>query len=120
MPARNTFCLIHFYKRMSASISGDSLPVSSTKKCDKLRKLLAGKTISLTATGDKLPNQLVSFLSCQVKSSPVPSCKQLLTAYEKCHNSVMGTGSYPTTGRRHCGEELESLYNCVVGEGGGT
>eukprot|EP00090_Calanus_glacialis_P002251 TRINITY_DN11687_c0_g1_i1.p1 TRINITY_DN11687_c0_g1~~TRINITY_DN11687_c0_g1_i1.p1 ORF type:complete len:105 (-),score=38.21 TRINITY_DN11687_c0_g1_i1:62-376(-) len=100
-----------------STVAGDSLPASSVKKCEKFRKLLVGKEVTLSNTGDKLPNQLVSFLTCQVKNSPIPSCKDLVTSYEKCHNSVMGTGSYPATGRRHCGEELAGLYNCVVGQG---
>ena len=33
------------------SVSGDSLSMSGVKKCDKFRKLLAGKEIVLANTG---------------------------------------------------------------------
>ena len=56
----------------------------------------------------------VGFLCCEVKAdADLKICKELVSAYEKCHSSVMGTGKYPETGRTHCGEELYNLYLCV-------
>jgi len=96
-------------------VSGDSLPVSTAKKCEKSRKLCAGKQVDLSATGDKLPNAVVAFLTCEVKSDPrAKENLPLLEAYEKCHRSIMGTGNYPATGRRHCGEELLQLLGAVT------
>jgi len=96
------------------TINCNDLPLSSVKKCEKFRKLIFGKDVPLDKTGGKLPNQLVQFLSCQIKNSPIPTCQDVMHAYEKCHNSVMGTGSYPLTGRKHCGVELSNMYNCVM------
>jgi hypothetical protein len=35
----------------------------------------------------------VGFLCCEVKAdAELKICKELVSAYEKCHSSVMGTG----------------------------
>lgn len=65
---------------------------------------------SLTTTGDKKTNQLLSFLQCQVKA--VKTCDDKSRAYTKCHQSFMGTGSYQ--GRKHCGLEMQALWECVI------
>ena len=47
---------------MAASVvDGNSLPASGVKKCEKLRKLLTGKNIQLTATG---PGANVLYKAC--------------------------------------------------------
>jgi len=97
-------------------MSGDDLvlPPSTNKKCEKFRKPISGKAYNFSATGDKATNNIVGFLCCEVKAdADLKICKQLVSAYEKCHSSVMGTGKYPETGRTHCGEELYNLYLCV-------
>jgi len=71
--------------------------------------------VDLSATGDKLPNAVVAFLTCEVKNDPrAKENLPLVEAYEKCHRSIMGTGNYPATGRRHCGEELLQLLTAVT------
>jgi len=100
---------------MGMNVGGDSLPMASAKKCEKSRKLLAGKQVDLSATGDKLPNTVVAFLTCEVKTDPrAKENLPLVEAYDKCHRSIMGTGNYPVTGRRHCGEELLQLLTAVT------
>lgn len=97
-------------------MAGSSLPPSSAKKCEKHRRLVADLQVNLSATGDKPTNNLVAFLTCEVKCGPsLKSFKPILTAYEKCHNSVMGTGRFPETGRSHCGEELGELLTALQG-----
>jgi hypothetical protein len=68
------------------------------------------ETFSLTTTGDKKTNQLLNFLHCQVKA--VKICDEQSKAYTKCHQSFMGTGSYQ--GRKHCGLEMQALWECIV------
>ena len=72
------------------------------EKCTSEYKSIAKKKkISLEATGDILNNKAVS-----------KGCKGIEKEYSLCHKSFMGTGSYK--GKRHCGEELMALYQCVL------
>merc|ERR1712059_26136 len=102
--------------REKMSVEGDSLPQPTSKRCSKPHKQLAGKVVELSKTGDKITNILVAFLVCEAKTSTdQASCKGLVGEYEKCHKSIMGTGNYPTTGGRHCGQELLELLACIEG-----
>ena len=98
---------------MSSTIKGSDFPCHQVAdKCASEYKSIAKKKkISLEATGDILNNALVTFLQCQVKAVS-KGCKGIEKEYSLCHKSFMGTGSYK--GKRHCGEELMALYQCVL------
>lgn len=95
-------------------VSGDGIPASSAKKCEKLRKIVvADGEVDISATGDKPSNDLVAFLKCEITCDPsLKPDKTLVTAYEKCHRIAMGAIA---TGRQHpgCGGELEAMFKAV-------
>jgi hypothetical protein len=66
--------------------------------------------IDLERIGDRKNNILLDLLRCQVKVEK--SCKPRQRSYELCHASVMGTGNFE--GRKDCGKELESLFQCAL------
>ena len=74
------------------------------------------KKIDLNATGDPKTNSLLFLLQCQ--SNATKQCKQKEHDYSLCHKSFMGVGSYK--GKRHCGEEMEALYDCIISSGSST
>lgn len=93
-------------------IKGSDLSCTSVApKCDKYLKPLKRKTIDLNNIGNRHNNALLDFLRCQSKAHK--TCADDEKLYTACHRSVMGTGSHK--GKRHCGEELESFFTCVVG-----
>ena len=111
-------------KGIFEGIEGNNVPNASHSQCASHRKKLTGRQIRFNAIGSPDNNTLVTFLQCETKRNsrtadyhPVPesavTCKDLVAVYRRCHGSVMGTGKYPDTGRRHCGEELKELYTCV-------
>jgi hypothetical protein len=104
---------------MAATIRGSDFPPQSVAdKCASAYKSLVNKKkISMDATGDQKNNALVIFLQCQVKTGS-KNCKDAEKEYSLCHKSFMGMGSYK--GKRNCGDELRSLYQCVLQEGAKT
>jgi hypothetical protein len=74
------------------------------------------KKIDLNATGDPKTNNLLFLLQCQSKATK--ECKEKEEDYSLCHKSFMGVGSYK--GKRHCGEEMEALYHCIISLGSST
>ena len=66
-------------------------------------------SIDMANTGDRKTNLMLAFLQCQMTATK--SCGDFGTEYKKCHNSFMGVGSY--NGKRGCGDEMMSLYNCL-------
>lgn len=103
-------------------VSGKDTPESillegtnGKKKCLAEWQAIQKKKINLDITGDKKTNALLAFLKCQAKASKaadvIPSCQIQDKEYTLCHQSFMGVGSYK--GKRHCGDQMEALYNCV-------
>mmetsp|Transcript_12081 Transcript_12081/g.18142 ORF Transcript_12081/g.18142 Transcript_12081/m.18142 type:complete len:100 (-) Transcript_12081:383-682(-) len=82
-------------------------------KCEKiLSSIKRKKKIDLDAIGSQANNNLVDLLRCQCRAKKM--CQDTEKSYSKCHSSVMGTGSY--AGRKTCGDELETLFNCAMKE----
>ena len=100
---------------MVATIRGSDFPPQfvADKCAFDYKSLVKKKKISMDATGDQKNNALVIFLQCQVKTKN-RNCKDTEKEYSLCHKSFMGMGSYK--GKRHCGDELRSLYQCVLQE----
>jgi hypothetical protein len=67
------------------------------------------QVFDMAATGDRKTNLMLSFLQCQLKVTK--TCLDQEKEYTSCHKSFMGVGSYK--GRRHCGDKMMSLYNCL-------
>ena len=105
------------------TVNGKDIPESillegnnGKKKClAEWQTIQKKKKISLDTTGDKKTNALLAFLKCQAKASKaaevIPSCQAQDKEYALCHQSFMGVGSYK--GKKHCGDQMEALYNCV-------
>ena len=66
-------------------------------------------SIDMANTGDRKTNLMLAFLQCQMTATK--SCNDFGTEYRRCHSSFMGVGSY--NGKRNCGDEMMSLYNCL-------
>jgi hypothetical protein len=95
---------------MFEMISSEWLPSNVSKKCMKFRKSLGDKSVDISATGQRDNNELLKLLKCESKENKI--CLELEVAYTVCHGNVMGTGSY--NGKKHCGEELAKLLQCVL------
>jgi hypothetical protein len=107
-------------------VNGSKIPSDRVfhDKCGSYYASVAKKKkMDLNATGDQKTNALLSFLKCQVKASSKTAattttttgaaiCKLEEKEYSACHQSIMGVGTYK--GARHCGNEMERLYKCVV------
>jgi hypothetical protein len=95
-------------------MKGSEIPtLRIASKCQsEYNSIKKKKDISLQTTGDQKTNLLLNLLRCQVKATTAKSCKEIEKEYTKCHQSFMGTGSYK--GKKHCGDELQALYDCVL------
>ena len=93
-------------------------PLPCQKYLAPLARRNKKKAVDLEAIGSRANNQLLDLLRCRNRfharsnSSGQGSCKAAESAYDACHSSVMGTGSF--RGRRHCGRELGDYLECVV------
>ena len=97
-------------------VSGSKLHRHSgiAPKCEKyLKPLTRKKKIDLHDIGNQQNNNLLDLLKCQCKANKI--CTNDQKSYMKCHASVMGTGSF--AGKKHCGEEMEVLFRCAMGDG---
>lgn len=85
----------------------------------------------MDAIGTPTYNILLDLMRCQVKhphiiqqnngddgsisdgnsGSNAKQCAKVGKSYSACHAAVMGVGNF--NGRKHCGEEMEQLFQCV-------
>ncbi|KAL7531129.1 hypothetical protein ACHAWF_003644 [Thalassiosira exigua] len=91
--------------------------------CAKYLKPLSKKKrkpIDMDVIGTPAYNLLLDLLKCQAKHPNIVGggseggakrCAKAEKAYSACHAAVMGVGSYE--GRKHCGEEMVRLFQCV-------
>ena len=97
-------------------VEGGRLHKSAEAVAPKCQKFLSSikrkQKIDLDAIGSQANNNLVDLLRCQCRAEKI--CKDIEKSHSKCHSSVMGTGSY--AGRKTCGDELETLFNCAMKE----
>ncbi|KAL9180096.1 hypothetical protein ACHAXT_008066 [Thalassiosira profunda] len=105
-----------------AKFAAADLPSASdiAPACFKFHRPLSKKRKRLDTADIGTPayNLLLQLLRCQVKHPNISGaggdakkCVKAEKAYSACHAAVMGVGSY--NGRKHCGEEMESLFACV-------
>lgn len=80
-------------------------------RCVKYLKSVEKKSIESDSIGDSKNNRLLGLIRCQVKANK-SKCNNESKRYENCHAGVMGVGNFE--GRKHCGQELETLYNCAL------
>ena len=80
-------------------------------RCVKYLKALEKKTINLESIGSQNNNSFLDFIRCQVRAKK-GECKSENKTYENCHASVMGVGAFE--GKKNCGQELQSIYDCIV------
>ncbi len=110
-------------------ISSSNLPPLNeiSPKCIKHYKPLAKKkkkAIDLNEIGTPRYNLLLDLMKCQSKhpnkpvgdnseekATDVKPCVKVEKAYNSCHAAIMGVGNFK--GRKNCGEEIESLFQCV-------
>jgi hypothetical protein len=95
---------------MPLVVEGSSLPSTISPSCSKLADALRGKTVDLSATGQRDNNKLDQLIRCEAKARAF--CGELLAQYATCHGSVMSVGAYK--GKNNCGEELARLKMCVL------
>lgn len=57
----------------------------------------------------KHPNN--TFGDSKEKATDGKPCVKVEKAYNSCHAAIMGVGNFK--GRKNCGEEMESLFQCV-------
>ena len=81
----------------------------TTNNNDNKKNKKSSMSIDMANTGDRKTNLMLAFLQCQMTATK--SCNDFGTEYRKCHSSFMGVGSY--NGKRNCGDEMMSLYNCL-------
>ena len=82
----------------------------SSSKCDKFRRALQNTDVDSEKTGSKEANLLLKLLRCECKVNK-KACAPELAAYDLCHRSVLGSGTY--AGSAHCGKYLEALADCA-------
>ena len=104
-------------KGSSIGSSGENENIAP--KCKKLLKAVQKKKIKLENIGDPTYNNFLELVRCQMKANKNNmlndgkiSCVTQSKQYEACHASIMGTGSFD--GRKHCADELEALFRCVL------
>jgi len=68
--------------------------------------------IDLEALGDPHYNNFLKFVKCQSKSTKEVPCKLDEKAYDTCHTSIMGVGSYK--GKKSCADEIKTLVACAM------
>lgn len=88
-------------------LKGRSIEVSCEKYLKSIRRK---KKLDLQSIGSQQNNNLLDLLFCQCKARK--KCREVKKIYSNCHRSIMGTGSFD--GRKHCGDELEKLYECAI------
>ena len=107
-------------------VNGKDIPESSLledndgkKKClSEWQSVHKKNKINLEMTGDKKTNALLAFLKCQQKAKKssgaanTSTCQAEEREYTSCHQSFMGVGSYK--GKKHCGDPLGDLFNCIL------
>ncbi|KAL3782997.1 hypothetical protein ACHAWO_011715 [Cyclotella atomus] len=99
-----------------------SINPSCQKQFNSLPKRKKKAIIDTDAIGTPTYNILLEFLRCQVKhpnttfdaatgSDKKKECLKPEKMYSACHMAVMGVGNYE--GKKHCGEEMLQLFQCV-------
>jgi hypothetical protein len=99
-------------------VKGSSFPASlvSAKCAYDYKSVAKKKVIDLEATGSPKTNLMLALLRCETEATK--TCQGFEKEYTKCHKSFMGVGSYK--GKRHCGDEMSRLHDCIASSSGSS